>query len=303
VKKIDNLNDYEILDVAPGADAVEIHMAYIRAKEALGPESMALYSLMSENEQEEMRLKVETAYKNILDRKSRKKYANRVFKDLDASKETRDFSHLTKGILLKHYGKIIEQISFLNTKVRTVLVASAQSQEGRTTTALGLAYTAALMQPQRRILLMDLDLRNSSLHRLLGLQQSPGLREMISGLNKIKDCLHASPLPNLTVVPSGKEVANIPDILRSGFITQFFKGVTERYDFAFCDSPPVNDYMDITCLSSITDVVLMVIRSKTSRIDEVKHAKEVIHQAGGKVIGAIMNDFKNPIPLYIARHL
>lgn len=303
MKKIDDLNDYEILDVEPGADAVEIHMAYIRAKEALSPESMAHYSLMSEDEQEEIRLKIERAYENLLDRKSRKKYADRVFKDLEASKELRDFSHLTKGILLKHYRDIIEQLSFFDSKVRNILIASAKSHEGRTTTVLGLAFTAALMQPQRRILLMDFDLRNSCLHHLLGLQQSPGLREMLSGLHKIKDCLRASPLPNLTVVPSGKEVANIPDILRGGSITQFFKGVTERYDLAFCDSPPVNDYMDVSCLSSITDAVLLVIRSKTSRKDEVKHAKKVIHQAGGKVIGAILNDFKNPIPVFIARHL
>lgn len=303
MKKIDDSNDYEILDVQPGADDVEIHTAYIRAKEALNPDSMAHYSIVSEEEKEELRDKIETAYHNLVDRKIRNKHTNRVPQDLEAAGNLSVISNQTKSILLQHYGKIVEQLSFFDSKARNILVTSAQPLEGRTTTALGLAFTAALLKPNKRILLVDLDLRNSNLHHLLGLQESPGLREMLCGLNKVKDCFHASQLSNLMVVPSGKQAVDMPDIFRDEAMTQLFKGVTERFDLVFYDSPPVTDHMDALCLSSIADAVLMVIRSKISRADEVIHACDDIRQAGGKVIGATLNAFHNPIPSFLEKHL
>ncbi len=303
MKKIDDQNDYEILDVKPGADADEIHKAYTRARQALTPESMGHYALISKAEKEELRVRIEKAYNNLVDQEKREAYANRFSMNLEVSEKPLAISNQAKSVLLKHYGKIVEQFSFFASKARSILIASAQSQEGRTTTALGLAFTAALMKPKRRILLVDLDLRNSHLHHLLDLPQSPGMRELLGGLKPAKDCFYDTQLPNLKVVPSGEKDLNLTEVLRDERMTQFFKKVAAPFDLVFCDSSPVNDYMDVLSLSLITDVVLMVIRSKISGTAEVIKAKKAMNQTGDKVIGAIMNDFQNPIPSFLDKRL
>jgi capsular exopolysaccharide synthesis family protein len=187
--------------------------------------------------------------------------------------------------------------------MRNILITSAQTLEGKTTTALGLAFTAALLKPNKRILLVDMDLRNSDIHHMLGLKESPGLREMFCGLSKDKDCFHATRFSNLMVIPSGKQAVDMPDIFQDEALAQLFKGITERFDLVFYDSPPIKDHLDALYLGSIADAVLMVVHPKISRTDLVMHARDEIRQAGGKIVGTILNAFRNPIPSFFARHL
>jgi capsular exopolysaccharide synthesis family protein len=303
VKEINDQNDYEILDVKPGADADEIHKAYIRAKQALKPASMGHYSLISKAEKEELRIRIEKAYSNLVDQKERESYADRFSLDMEALEKPIAVSSEAKDILFQHYGKIVDHFSFYAAKTRSILIASAQSQEGRTTTALHLAFTAALMQPGHRILLVDLDLRNSDLHRLLGLPESPGMRELLCGLNPLEDCIYTTQLPNLRVAPSGKKNVNLPGVLRGEMMKRILKKVATSFDLVFCDSPPVDDYTDVLALSRIADAVLMVIRSKISSTAKVINAKKAMSQAGDKVIGVVMNDFHNPIPSFWEKRL
>lgn len=303
VKEINDQNDYEILDVKPGADADEIHKAYTRAMQALKPESMGHYSLISKAEKEELCVRIEKAYHNLVNQEIRESYADRFSMDLEVPEKPQALSNHAKSVLFKHYGKVIEQFSFSVAKARSLIIASAQSQEGRTTTALGLAFTAALMKPGQRILLVDLDLRNSDLHHLLDLPESPGMRELLCGLKPLEDCLYATQLPNLRVVPSGQKDINLSDVLRGKTINRFFRKITATFDLVFCDSPPVNDYMDVLSLSRSIDAILMVIRSKISSTTRVLQAKKAMNQTGDKVIGAVLNDFQNPIPSFLEKRL
>ena len=71
MKQVDDLSYYEILEVNPSADYTEIHMAYIKTREALKSQSMAHYSAMSEDEKEKLRLKIEMAYQTLVDQEKR----------------------------------------------------------------------------------------------------------------------------------------------------------------------------------------------------------------------------------------
>jgi DnaJ-class molecular chaperone len=92
MKKTDELNDYEILDVDAEADATEIYMAYIRARQALEPGSLAHYSLVSEEEKEKLRVKIEMAYHKLVDQKTREEYANRFSRDSVTQNKLKDVS-------------------------------------------------------------------------------------------------------------------------------------------------------------------------------------------------------------------
>ncbi|RMF92329.1 MAG: tyrosine-protein kinase family protein, partial [Nitrospinota bacterium] len=137
---------------------------------------------------------------------------------------------LTREALIHYYGSVVERLSLVPpgtpprllvpetdtlapqeaTVVGNILVASAEPKEGRTTTAIGLAFAAALLKPNKRILLVDLDLRHSRIHRLLGLENTRGIREVIINKWKLEDVVYRTRLPNLTVIPGGKAAVDFP---------------------------------------------------------------------------------------------
>ncbi len=101
MKKIDDMNDFEILGVDPEADSTEIYMAYIQAKDALKPESMAFYALMAENEKERLRIRIEMAYHNLIGEKKRSNFGK------EFSEESKDYQQLNT---------VSEETSFIREK-------------------------------------------------------------------------------------------------------------------------------------------------------------------------------------------
>jgi capsular exopolysaccharide synthesis family protein len=209
----------------------------------------------------------------------------------------------TRETLIRYYGRIIEHITITDPKIQNILITSAEPDEGRTTTALGLALSSAILKPNKQILLVDLDLRHSMLHRMLGLGDTSGIREVFGNTLNIGDVLRNTHLTNLKVIPGGKEAVDFPEVFQSKALVQFLKEVKSRYDLAFYDSPAIKNHVDGHILSSLMDGVLLVVRSDRSKRDEVVAAREEINSGGGKVIGAIMNDFRNPIPSFLYRRL
>lgn len=207
----------------------------------------------------------------------------------------------TRETIIKYYGRIIEHVSVANPKVQNILIASAVPGEGRTTTTAGLALSAAILKPNKRIVLVDLDLRHSMLHRMFGLDNTKGVREIIGHTLKIEDVLCTTDLANLTVIPSGKEALDFPEIFQSEALAHFLRDVKSQFDIALYDSPAINRHVDAQILSTRMDGVLLVIRSDRSKRDEVVTAKNEINSAGGKLIGAVMNDFRNPIPSFFRK--
>lgn len=208
-----------------------------------------------------------------------------------------------RNVLIENYRKIIEYITVTDPAIKNILVTSAEPEEGRTTTAACLAVASAFLKPNKRILLVDLDLRHSLLHRMFGLDGERGIREIIVDTLTIKDVVCRTHVANLTVIPGGIEALDFPEALQSKTLIHFLKDVKTHYDMAFYDSPATNRYVDVHLLSSLMDGVLLVVRSGRSKRDEVVAAKSEIHSGGGKVIGAIMNDFRNPIPSFLYRRL
>lgn len=208
-----------------------------------------------------------------------------------------------RKVLIKNYGRIVEQFAIAAPQAQNILLSSAEAKEGKTVTAIGLALTTALLKPNKRILLVDLDLRHSMMQRLLKLDKTIGMREVIAGRSRIEEVVDNKVLKNLAVITAGKEAIDFPEALQSSELVDFLKNVKLQYDFAFYDSPPAKNYVDVLLLSSVMDGVVMIIRPKISRAEEVVSAKDDIHRANGKVIGAVMNDFYNPIPSFLARLL
>lgn len=169
-----------------------------------------------------------------------------------------------------------------------VLVTSAENGEGKTTAASNLAITFA--QAGRRVLLVDADMRRSSLGKLYELNEAPGLSECLSGKTPGPEAVE-SKVPGLDIIPSGHRAPNPSEILGSEALEEFLSWARERYDIVILDSPPVGVVGDAITVASKVDLVLQVILCGKTRIPALRRSSEML-SAGARKMGAVLNSYE-----------
>ncbi|MDR1801024.1 MAG: CpsD/CapB family tyrosine-protein kinase [Lachnospiraceae bacterium] len=166
-------------------------------------------------------------------------------------------------------------------------VTSAQPGEGKTTTALNLAISFA--QAGKKTLLVDGDLRNASLHKYFRVERSPGLSELLAGMdNEVR--FPTVGVENLTVLTAGENPPNPAELLMSIRMDALLAMSKERFDCVFIDTPPVCVVTDAAVLASKVTGSLLVVRMGVTDRSSVRAAIDHINLVQGKVIGFILND-------------
>jgi capsular exopolysaccharide synthesis family protein len=171
--------------------------------------------------------------------------------------------------------------------MKVVAVTSAVPGEGKTVTAVNLALAAARANADRRILLIDGDLRRSQVADYLGFRAKPGLAELIAGDCDVKDAVRRFKATRLAVVPAGAMPEDPTQVLASGRMRQFIQGMRETFDEVYIDLPPTLPFADASILGAITDGVVMVIRANVTSHRRISQALE--QMAGAPVIGCVLN--------------
>jgi capsular exopolysaccharide synthesis family protein len=144
--------------------------------------------------------------------------------------------------------------------LKRVLVTSSVPAEGKTTVAANLAHSI-MCQPDRRVLLIDADLRSSRLHLLLGAPSGPGLADYLRGKAE-KDAIIQNGLGgNLCFIPGGSEVSNPSELLLGERMKRFLDLVTPVFDWIILDSPPALAVHDASNLADLCDGVLFVVKA------------------------------------------
>jgi protein-tyrosine kinase len=171
--------------------------------------------------------------------------------------------------------------------LKRVLITSSIPAEGKTFVASNLAQSI-IMQPERRVLLIDADLRLPKLHLALGAPQSPGLTDYLRG--DADDCSiiqHGSE-KELCFIPSGTDVSNPSELLMNGR----FKGLLDKFsplfDWVIIDSPPALAVHDASMIAAHADGVLFVVRQGTTHYEVAVKATEGFKDKN--LLGAILND-------------
>ena len=176
---------------------------------------------------------------------------------------------------------------------RTLLVTSATPGEGKTTTALLLARNFA--QLGQRVLLIDADLRNPSLHRMLDLDNETGLSTYLAGATPPIDAVQPGGSDNLWVVRSGPLPPNPAEVLAGPRMAQLLKLGAERYDQVIIDGPPVMGLADAPILAHLAEGTILMVASGKTRRGMLKAALKRLAVARARVIGGVMTmyDAKN----------
>jgi capsular exopolysaccharide synthesis family protein len=171
--------------------------------------------------------------------------------------------------------------------LKTILIGSASRSEGRTLTAINLSIMLAQDSGQK-VLLVDADFRNPSVHRVLGIEQAQGLAELLKGSRSSGDLILKTSVINLTVLPAGGLVQNPTELLNTRSMQSLLKGASADFDWVVVDSPPLFPNADAELLSGLVDGVLLVVQANSTPATRIQDA--VLCLRGRNVLGVILND-------------
>lgn len=171
-----------------------------------------------------------------------------------------------------------------------MLVTSTKPAEGKSTTSRSIAFGFARLG--MRVLLIDGDLRNPSLHRMMGVDNSAGLSNLLAGICRLPDVVHPSAIPSLSFIPCGPLPPNPAELLSGTRLRTILAEARNHYDLIVLDGPPVMGLADAPLLAHVASGVLLVVEAAGTRRGQAMAALRRLNQGGrGKVLGAILTKF------------
>lgn len=173
--------------------------------------------------------------------------------------------------------------------IKTIVLSSPSPGEGKSTTVSNLAI--ALAETEKRILLVDADLRRPTVHSNFGIALKPGLTEYLAGKATIEQVTQRHVVEGLDVIACGSLQRQPARILASGAMQAFLMEMQEFYDLVLIDAPPVLIVNDAALVSGIVDSVILTVAAGETRAATLDRAAEFVHQAGGRILGIVLNRF------------
>jgi non-specific protein-tyrosine kinase len=180
------------------------------------------------------------------------------------------------------------QFSSLSNPVATLLITSAGSLEGKTTTLANLGIVMA--QAGKRVILVDTDLRRPVLHKMFGLSNSVGLTTaLLEEQQDITASLQETEVDGLRVLTSGPIPPNPSELLGLKRMADIIQRLKEMADIILFDSPPVLAVADASVLANKVGGVLLVVDAGRTRSEVCRRGKEILDQVGGRILGVALN--------------
>lgn len=211
-----------------------------------------------------------------------------------------------KSVIAEQYRIIcthIQQIS-PNTPLKTLLVSSTSHKEGKTVTAINLAIIMAKKSNDKRVLLLDCDMRKGTIYKFMGVKQLPGLSEILSGEALLDNVtIQRNKIPNLDIVTCGENPLNPSELLSSDRMGNLLATLKSRYDRVIIDAPPILPVTDTHILSNQVDGVIIVVQAGHTQRKQVLHAQSLLKQVQANIVGFILTQVEHYIPRYFQKHL
>lgn len=166
-----------------------------------------------------------------------------------------------------------------------LLVTSAARKDGKTVVAVNLAATLA--RTSGRVALIDGDMRQSGINRVLGLHLTVGLADYLEGRVELAAAFRIADPLGVYYLPSGLAPSNSVELLQSSRMDELMMQVAAAFDWVVFDSPPLNPFAEAQHLASVTDGVLLVVRSEATRKEALKQSLTFVDAA--RVVGVVLN--------------
>lgn len=179
------------------------------------------------------------------------------------------------------------QYAGVNKEIKSLMVTSAGPEEGKTTTIANLAVAVA--QTDKKVLLIDGDLRKPNIHRSFQVSNRVGLTNLLIRQAQLDYVIQKMPGIELYLLTSGPVPPNPAELLGSQRMKELLEELKAQYDMVLIDTPPLLAVTDAQLLASYVDGVLLVLGSGKVLRDHAKKAKALLDHVGANVVGAVLN--------------
>jgi protein-tyrosine kinase len=187
-------------------------------------------------------------------------------------------------------------------RIKTILFTSTSQGEGTSTTAINFA-SSLVEDTEIRVLLVDANLRTPCLHEVFGVDHIQGLSELITKAGDLASKMKKIGATNLFVMPCGGRHSNPVTLFETSQFDRFLEDVRAWFDFVILDAPPTTSFSEARVISRKVDGVVLVLGSGTTRRQVALNAKKELEEAGGKVLGVVLNRRKFHIPKWVYERL
>jgi protein-tyrosine kinase len=175
--------------------------------------------------------------------------------------------------------------------IRAIIITSPAKGDGKSLTAANLALTMA-QEFQQRVLLVDGDLRRPSVHRLFGVNEGPGLADVLMGAADLNSALVSLPDHHLTLLPAGAPPHHPAELLGSASMRRTLDVLRTRFDRILIDMPPVAPLADLQIVEPLADGLLMIVRAGVTPKPAIERALSGLDMS--KVLGLVLNEAGGP---------
>ncbi|MBQ2211723.1 MAG: CpsD/CapB family tyrosine-protein kinase [Ruminococcus sp.] len=196
-------------------------------------------------------------------------------------------SEKSKFAIVESYKSARSNIMFsLSAEDQKVFAVTSYAKgEGKSTVSANLAISFSKME--RRVLLIDCDLRRPNLHNIFKVENTIGLSNVIGKMADFEDAVKHDVLPNLDILPSGTIPPNPSELLCSPGFEKLVKGLIDEYDYIIFDTPPIGVVADALLLKDRVAGYVVVLRERSTTHGDIQKMLESIKLADTKILGFI----------------
>lgn len=180
------------------------------------------------------------------------------------------------------------QFSAIDEELRVIMLTSAGPGEGKTTTAINLAVAYA--QADKRVIIVDADLRKPTLHHTFHISNRQGLTNVLTGQTILPSVVVNSEMETLDLLPSGPIPPNPSEILASKRMTALLEQLASEYDVVIIDTPPALAVTDAQIISTRCDGVILVIDQGRVKREVAMKAKANLEHVKARILGVVLNN-------------
>ena len=200
-------------------------------------------------------------------------------------KNSRELSSVESNILSAAKGR----------EIKTILVTSSTNFEGKTTSAISMAYGLST-ETNAKVLLVDANLRSPKLYELFDVDSAPGLSDLVMSDTEYDDVIRKTEDENLVIMPHGTETTNTLDIFRSKLFKEKLDLLKQKLDYVIFDGCSILGSSDSSVVAKYFDGVIIVVECEKTRREVFLEAQEKINNVGGYVLGGVLSRRKYHIP-------
>lgn len=203
-----------------------------------------------------------------------------------------------RSALAEAYRSVRTALQFSTSKgaPRTIVVTSCTKNEGKSTTAMALAV--ALSQMGKRVLLVDGDMRNPTLHRMFKTDHSVGLSNILSSDTDPITVTRKTDFPSLYLITGGPLPPNPAELLSGPSLQKLLSPSSSHFQHIVIDAPPILGIADSIILCNHVDATLFVVESSKTRKAAIRNAIRRLRQAGTAPLGAILTKLGSEMTMY-----